>query len=93
MSKPVPSPLLSLATSWPVFRRIPVVSWDAAIAPGGPGRNELAAMQGAGGTQQFQAQLPSPNNYEQQLGAVKGMATQDPKRVAQVVKNWVATDG
>jgi flagellar biosynthesis/type III secretory pathway M-ring protein FliF/YscJ len=43
--------------------------------------------------QQTQGQLPGPNNYEQQLGAIKGMATQDPKRVAQVVKNWVSTDG
>jgi flagellar M-ring protein FliF len=42
---------------------------------------------------QTQGQLPGPNNYEQQLGAIKGMATQDPKRVAQVVKNWVSTDG
>ena len=40
-----------------------------------------------------QGQLPGPINYEQQLGAIKGMATQDPKRVAQVVKNWVSSDG
>ena len=32
-------------------------------------------------------------NYETQLTAAKTLATQDPKRVAQVVKNWVANDG
>ena len=54
-------------------------------APGGMAMN--------GQQMQTQGQLPGPNNYEQQLGAIKGMATQDPKRVAQVVKNWVSTDG
>jgi flagellar M-ring protein FliF len=54
-------------------------------APGGVAMN--------GQQMQTQGQLPGPNNYEQQLGAIKGMATQDPKRVAQVVKNWVSTDG
>ena len=43
--------------------------------------------------QQIQGQLSGSNNYEQQLGAIKGMAVQDPKRVAQVVKNWVSADG
>ena len=43
--------------------------------------------------QQMQNQLAGPNQYEQQLGAVKGMAAQDPKRVAQVVKNWVGSEG
>ena len=32
-------------------------------------------------------------SYETQLTAAKTLATQDPKRVAQVVKNWVANDG
>jgi flagellar M-ring protein FliF len=65
-----------------------------AIAVGGQGRNEMTAMGGAaGGMPPMQGQLPAPNNYDQQLGAIKGMATQDPKRVAQVVKNWVSTDG
>jgi flagellar M-ring protein FliF len=65
-----------------------------AIAVGGQGRNDITALGGANsGLSQMQVQLPSPNNYDQQLGAIKGMATQDPKRVAQVVKNWVATDG
>lgn len=32
-------------------------------------------------------------NYDVQLNTAKSLATQDPKRVAQVVKNWVANDG
>lgn len=35
--------------------------------------------------------LPSPNeSYEQQLNAVKGLIAEDPGRVAQVIKRWVA---
>jgi flagellar M-ring protein FliF len=30
--------------------------------------------------------------YEQQVAAARGLVTQDPKRVAQVVKGWVATN-
>ncbi len=37
--------------------------------------------------------LPPGGQYEQQLTMAKGMANQDPGRVAQVVKNWVASDG
>ena len=42
-----------------------------------------------------QAQLPGPganNNYEAHLNVAKAAVAQDPKRVAQVVKNWVGTD-
>lgn len=64
------------------------------VSRGGGG--ELAASNGMLASQQGQGQigqLPGPSNYDQQLGAIKGMASQDPKRVAQVVKNWVSTDG
>ena len=33
------------------------------------------------------------NNYESNMTQAKTMATGDPKRVAQVVNNWVSTDG
>ena len=37
--------------------------------------------------------LPSPEeSYEQQVNAVKGMIAEDPGRVAQVIKSWVASD-
>lgn len=66
-----------------------------AMVAGRGGGGELSAAVGMtmNGGQQIQGQLPGPNSYEQQLGAIKGMASQDPKRVAQVVKNWVSTDG
>jgi flagellar M-ring protein FliF len=35
---------------------------------------------------------PAQLNYDQQVAAARTLVTQDPKRVAQVVKNWVATD-
>ena len=41
-----------------------------------------------------QAQLEGPKaGYEQHLETAKGVVTEDPKRVAQVVKNWVGEDG
>ena len=40
-----------------------------------------------------QAQLPAPTaNYDAHLNVAKAAVAQDPKRVAQVVKNWVGTD-
>lgn len=37
--------------------------------------------------------LPSPDeSYEQQLNAIKALIAEDPGRVAQVVKQWVASD-
>lgn len=43
-----------------------------------------------------QAQLPGPSasttNYEAHLTVARAAVAQDPKRVAQVVKNWVGTD-
>jgi len=38
-------------------------------------------------------QLGQTGFYEQQVSAAQNMAAQDPKRVAQVVKNWVSSDG
>ena len=32
-------------------------------------------------------------SFEQQLAAARTLVGQDPKRAAQVVKDWVATDG
>lgn len=43
--------------------------------------------------QQVAGQLTGPGKYEDKLAMAKGMASQDPGRVAQVVKNWVGTDG
>jgi flagellar M-ring protein FliF len=37
--------------------------------------------------------LPPPDAYENNLNTAKSMVQQDPKRVAQVVKQWVGEDG
>ena len=36
--------------------------------------------------------LPAPNSYEDDLTSAKSLASQEPKLVAQVVKNWVAAE-
>lgn len=38
------------------------------------------------------AALAAPANYDNQLTSAKSLATQDSKRAAQVVKNWVSND-
>lgn len=56
--------------------------------PGTQGPNETVTLSGAAGNMM----LPGPaNNYDQQLTAIKGLIAEDPGRVAQVVKKWVAT--
>jgi flagellar M-ring protein FliF len=37
-------------------------------------------------------QLPGPGSYEKTLDAARSMIAEDPKRVAQVVKKWIAED-
>ncbi len=58
----------------------------------------LEGMQGAGGgevtlTGASNPLLPGPNaSYDQHLDAVKSMVAEDPRRVAQVVKTWIANE-
>lgn len=59
-----------------------------ALAPGRPHVTGMPAV--VGGTQ---ASLGGPTDYDSQLNAARSLTSQDPKRVAQVVKNWVASDG
>jgi flagellar M-ring protein FliF len=35
----------------------------------------------------------APMNYEQKVGLARRMASESPRQVAQIVKNWVAADG
>ncbi|MEN8165869.1 MAG: flagellar basal-body MS-ring/collar protein FliF [Pseudomonadota bacterium] len=55
---------------------------------------ELAATGGTGlGLEGEEAiHLPGPGSYEKTLDAARNMIAEDPKRVAQVVKKWVAED-
>ncbi|GMR19939.1 MAG: flagellar basal-body MS-ring/collar protein FliF [Gammaproteobacteria bacterium] len=59
----------------------------AQIAPAAAG-----AMGGEGSASAF-LDAPVDNSYDAELNAAKSMVSEDPKRVAQVVKNWVGNDG
>ncbi|MFT3931535.1 MAG: flagellar basal-body MS-ring/collar protein FliF [Spongiibacteraceae bacterium] len=57
-------------------------------SPMGAMSNETVTLSGANPNMM----LPGPENYEQQLTAIKGLIAEDPGRVAQVVKKWVASE-
>jgi len=88
-----------LAVVRPVFRNLSAVGGasgkgydsDSALgggAGGGAGDSGDTTVTLSGGDTLL---LPSPNeSYEQQLNAVKGLIAEDPGRVAQVIKRWVA---
>ncbi len=88
--------LLILVVLRPVLRALaekalppaPVPAPAGAPALAGPG--EAAALPGA---PQAAALPPVKDPYEERLETVRGMVQDDPKRVAQVVKNWVNGDG
>ncbi len=50
-------------------------------------------QQTVNGEQQNALPNPGGSRYDEQLTVAKNMVGQDPGRVAQVVKNWVSTDG
>lgn len=58
----------------------------AALAAGGNGDLARDRVTLSGGAAQ-------PANYEQQVAAARSLVTQDPKRAAQIVKEWVSADG
>ena len=72
---------------------------SAALVPAAAGAADTGAGSGEdqlslSGANPRQAQLQAPGmGYEQQLSTARGVVKEDPKRVAQVVKNWVAEDG
>ncbi len=62
----------------------------AAFDPSQMSPEQLALTSAEGGVPQLTQQS---DDYGNNLGAVKSMVQQDPKRVAQVVKQWVSEDG
>jgi flagellar M-ring protein FliF len=54
----------------------------------GANQTETALLAGGGNAYQ----LPGPEAYQEALDAARQMVTDDPKRVAQVVKNWITED-
>ncbi|MGD8589139.1 MAG: flagellar basal-body MS-ring/collar protein FliF [Chromatiales bacterium] len=59
-----------------------------------PAAKDLAAAKAAGLSlpNEERVQLPGPGSYEKTLDAARSMIAEDPKRVAQVVKKWIAED-
>jgi flagellar M-ring protein FliF len=61
--------------------------------PGGPGANSAAAAHPGVPQHLGSAAAPAPTvHYEQQITNARALVNQDPKRVAQVVRNWVTVD-
>ncbi|PVV20128.1 MAG: flagellar M-ring protein FliF [gamma proteobacterium symbiont of Ctena orbiculata] len=71
----------------------------AAAAGGATGSLEGGMQGGAGGVMGALAEddaslhLPGPRSYEKTLDQARNMIEEDPKRVAQVVRKWIAEDG
>ncbi len=63
-----------------------VIASPQMLAADGPGDEPRPRGEGAA------AQVAAPLAYEQQLAQARTLVGQDPKRVAQVVRAWVATD-
>jgi len=78
-------PLMKSLMSPALGAAAPAPALPAAAVPGAP--EQLAAPVVASG-----GANPAQLNYDQQVAAARSLVSQDPKRVAQVVKNWVATD-
>lgn len=60
-------------------------------APAAAGGEDQLSLSGAS-PQRAQLQAPG-NGYDQHLETARNIVREDPKRVAQVVKNWVGEDG
>jgi flagellar M-ring protein FliF len=67
----------------------PMLADMGGAAPMGAMGNETVTLSGAQNTMMLPG---TENSYDQQLTAIKGMIAEDPGRVAQVVKKWVATE-
>ena len=70
---------------------LPAAAAAAAGEAGNIGTEDRLSLSGANPQQ---AQLAAPQvGYEQHLDTAKSVVSEDPKRVAQVVRNWVGEDG
>lgn len=72
----------------PVLSALATRGANAGSDGGLPLRDDRVSL-GAGGAPRLAA---AAGDYEGNLGTVKSLAAQYPKRVAQVVKTWVAKD-
>jgi flagellar M-ring protein FliF len=83
--------LKKLIATQPVYAQAAGMPVPAGAVPG----QAMAAQAGGYATEEGgeAAKLPGPAKYEDTLKAARQMVNDDPKRVAQVVKSWVAEDG
>ncbi|MDR3416971.1 MAG: flagellar basal-body MS-ring/collar protein FliF [Nevskia sp.] len=82
--------VLVLAVLRPLLRNLmatPIRMAGGGMVEGQLGEDQLSL--GGGGARGAMQAIP----YEQKLAAARGAVTQDPKRVAQVVKTWLGEDG
>lgn len=89
--------ILILFVLRPTMKRLSAPPVIQRIDTEGAGEGEAGVQgQGAGSMAMAgpgeQIQLPGPEQYEDTLNAAREMVQEDPKRVAQVVKSWVAED-
>ncbi|MET0094031.1 MAG: flagellar M-ring protein FliF C-terminal domain-containing protein, partial [Sedimenticola sp.] len=77
----------------PTMKRLTAVPAQPELPEGAVGAAGAAGAAGAlAGGEEDSLQLPGPERYEDTLDAARRMVQDDPKRVAQVVKQWVAED-
>jgi flagellar M-ring protein FliF len=90
--------VLLLVVVRPLMRSLMAPGRAPAGTPGMPGaamadpNGQLESPVAAGAPALGAPRPAQPLDYESQVAAARTLVTQDPKRVAQVVKNWVGTD-
>ncbi len=87
--------VLALAVLRPLVRTLIGPARAALSAPGSPGLSAPAASGDAAlaaPASRAVAANVQPPAYEQQVSSARALVNQDPKRVAQVVRTWVASD-
>jgi flagellar M-ring protein FliF len=87
--------ILILFVLRPTMKRLTAVPEARQAAEGEAGASQEGG-EGESGSLEPGAErmkLPGPANYEQSLEEARRLVSDDPKRVAQVVKHWVAEDG
>lgn len=87
--------LLALVVLRPIMKNLVQPAGKALVAADRGGASDLAgdrvtlSSAGVGGL----ATAGGPPNYEQQVAAARNAIAQDPKRAAQLMKEWVSSDG
>jgi flagellar M-ring protein FliF len=79
--------VIALGVLRPLIKNLTTATVSA--VPVAEGAEGAAAVEGPGGAPAVTAPPGTPLAYEQQIVQAKTIVAQDPKRVAQVVKNWV----